>query len=162
MNILVLLTINFYAPLQIQCTKLILHLGSTLQKLTLLKMTVFQSAENFVWGGGGGSQFYPTVSITSWGEWPICLTVLKILRGELQFRLTVSKNWWGELQFLEHYWRKNTQFWKGKFPFIFFLQKTSFEFFKNVFGFQVILWKYFVLWYFILTPPIFWSIIKPK
>ena len=52
MNILVLLTINFYAPLQIHCTKLILHLGSTLQKLTLLKMTVFQSAENFVWGGG--------------------------------------------------------------------------------------------------------------
>ena len=40
LNIILILTINNYKPLQTHCTKLIAHLGSTLQKLAILKNEV--------------------------------------------------------------------------------------------------------------------------
>ena len=45
--------------------------------------------------------------------------------------------------------------------FDYFIKKTSFEFCNKVFPFKVFFCKYFDMWYFILTPLIFWSIIKP-
>ena len=53
LNIILILTINTYKPLQTHCTKLIPHLGSTLQKLAILKIEV-----HFF---GGGSQFCHSV-----------------------------------------------------------------------------------------------------
>ena len=40
LNTILILTINTYKPLQTHCTKLIPHLGSTLQKLAILKIEV--------------------------------------------------------------------------------------------------------------------------
>ena len=45
--LLLLLTIDFYTPLWIHCTKLLPHLSSLLQNLAILKIEVFQSIENF-------------------------------------------------------------------------------------------------------------------
>ena len=54
LNIILILTINTYKPLQTHCTKLIPHLGSTLQKLAILKIEVHFFLE-------GGSQFCHSV-----------------------------------------------------------------------------------------------------
>ena len=51
LNIILILTINNYKPLQTHCTKLIAHLGSTLQKLAILENEVhffWRLGHNFV------------------------------------------------------------------------------------------------------------------
>ena len=84
-----ILTINFHKLLQIQCPKLTTHLASTSQKLTILKVRVFQSTgkmENFV----GRITIFLAASTKFWDLLQFCPTVPKSLWRESQVCLKVK------------------------------------------------------------------------
>ena len=113
-----------------------------------------------------------------WRESQFCLTVPKNLWSELQFCKTLPKIVFSNKMFIFCFfgkgkvwifWAATKTFHNENYQFQSLKSYNSwkiilcefFELIKNVFLFKAIFCKYFVLWYFNLTPPLFWSIIKP-